>query len=99
MVLVMVCVLQGIEELSPGAAPRDPHVPTEFLWPTPAKVGFRGFWSSLGTVCPHPCCPTSPSILWHLPLYPWGSFLLQLANTKSAWLRMGGRPRACDTSQ
>lgn len=65
MVLVMVCVLQGIEELSPGAAPRDPHEPTEFLWPTPAKVGFRGFWSSLGTVCPHHCCPTSGRTTLH----------------------------------
>lgn len=34
-----------------------------------------------------------------LAVYPLGSFLLQLAKTKSAWLRMGGSPRACDTSQ
>lgn len=31
--------------------------------------------------------------------YPNGSFFFQLASTASAWVRIGGSPKRCDTSQ
>lgn len=31
--------------------------------------------------------------------HPSGSFFLQLANTPSEWVRIGGTPKRCDTSQ
>lgn len=75
----------------------------------PSKGGIQGVLveqEQFGRVCPQHVLISAAQLqeeprvtLWHLPLYPWGSFLLQLANTKSAWLRMGGRPRACETSQ
>lgn len=76
---------------------------------SPSTDGIQGalaeqeqFGNSLSLTPAHHCCPTAGrarSVRWHLPVYPLGSFLLQLASTKSAWLRMGGRPRACETSQ
>lgn len=62
------------------------------------SVGFGGtgaVWDLLAPIVLDGTCSGSPL----LPVYPLGFFLLQLANTMSAWLRMGGRPRACETSQ
>lgn len=61
------------------------------------------FWNHLPCVLDGTCSGSSrlprlwdelPSVHPCLPVYLLGFFLLQLANTKSVWLRMGGRPRA-----
>lgn len=58
----------------------------------------RWTWKTKNRFIPDTCSGTKPHAEDNWP-YPSGSFFLQLASTASAWVRIGGSPKRCDTSQ